>query len=376
MDRYIVADGKRLRCGITTGTCAAAAAQAAAWLLLRGVCVERARVRLPDGSFEDVPIEQARMDGASAVATVIKDAGDDPDVTGGMPVCVSAVRIDSREVQIEGGSGVGRVTLPGLDQPVGAAAINSVPRSMITQAVRDVLDAASDTGGVRVTVSLPWGEALAKRTFNPRMGIVGGLSVLGTSGIVEPMSENALIETIRVEIRMRAATGKRVVLFAPGNYGRDYLAQHCGIDGDSVIRISNFAGDALLAARDEGFQGVLFTAHLGKLVKLAGNMLNTHSRYGDCRMEILTAHAARFGLSRSLAERILASATVDAALNVLDEENLTQPVLNSVLEAAQRCAQRKCELPVEMLTFTNARGFLAKTDGFDVLLAVFRGEEG
>ena len=414
MDRYVAVDGRRLRCGVTTGSCASAAAAAAAELLLMGEAPDAVELSVPAGGRVRIPVVgRARSAGAASCA-VRKDAGDDPDVTDGVEIWADVSLRRAPGIEIEGGEGVGRVTLPGLDQPVGSAAINSVPRQMIRSAVGAVCARAQSDAGLKVVIRIPAGAELAKRTFNPRMGIVGGLSVLGTSGIVEPMSERAMVDSIRLEARQRAALGRRTALLTPGNYGRDFLRDHWGISEEAAIRCSNFIGDLIDCCVELGFERILLAGHLGKLVKLAGNVFNTHSRYGDCRMDILTAHAAMCGATREQARQMMRCATVDAALDVLEGPRRAEPgcspcgvadgegvrgdeaaggaeregalrrssgsplareTVQSILMAVRANLQARAGRPVAVALFTNARGLLARSEDFEGALAQFREEE-
>ena len=375
MDRYKLSGGKRLRCGITTGTCAAAAAGAAARLLLTGIPCDAVLVTLPGAGPLRVPVAASQTGEGCARCCVRKDAGDDPDITDGIEIWAEVALNDEKGVAIDGGDGVGRVTLPGLDQPVGHAAINSVPRKMIAETVQRALDEAGHGGGAKVTICIPRGAELALKTFNPRLGIVGGLSVLGTSGIVEPMSEQALVDSLRLEVRMRAALGRRTILIAPGNYGVDFLRDRYAIPDRAVIRCSNYVGELLDAARENGFERILLVGHLGKLVKLAGNVFNTHSHYGDCRVELLAAHAAKYGLSAPEAEQLLASATVDQALNVLEAAGRMRQTLNSVLAAARNNLRLRTGVEIPLALFTNVRGLLTCSEDFHGAMKDFLQEE-
>ena len=279
-------DGKKLRLGYTTGSCAAAAAKAAAWMLLSGRRKETIRLLTPKGMELTLAVEDIHLSPSSVRCAIRKDSGDDPDITRGTLIYAEVRKTEIAGIVIDGGQGVGRVTKPGLDQPVGAAAINSVPRRMIRENVEEVCGLLGYTGGLLVVISVPEGETLAKKTFNPRLGIEGGISILGTTGIVEPMSEQALVDTIHVELRQRRESGADYVLLAPGNYGADYIKGTMGIDPATAVMTSNFIGDALEMCRELGFRGALLIGHIGKLVKLAGGMWNTHSRYGDCRIPV------------------------------------------------------------------------------------------
>lgn len=372
MEKFVRKDGAQLRCGYTTGSCAAAAAKAAAQMLLLGGTVERVALQTPNGTALQLPVSEICTEKDAVTCAVKKDSGDDPDITNGMLVYATVKRSAADGVTIDGGAGIGRVTKPGLDQPVGAAAINSVPRRMIEEAVRSVMRCADCTGGVDVLISAPEGEALARKTFNPRLGIVGGISILGTTGVVEPMSEQALVETIRVSLRQKKETGAQVALLTPGNYGADFIRSETGLDPDrAAVMTSNFIGDALDICKELGFSGALLIGHIGKLVKLAGNMMNTHSKYGDCRMELLAAHGAAAGLSAAAAEALLDCATCDDAIRILEEENLREETLRRVTQRIDDAIRRRCEgtLQTGAILFSKEYGLLAETPGARELLS-------
>ena len=360
-EHYIRSGQKMLRCGYTTGTCAALAAAGAARLLLTGQAPSRLSLRTPKGWVVEVaPVFCRLLEEGGALCAVRKDGGDDADVTHGMLVQAAVVLTPGPGVSIQGGEGVGRVTRPGLDQPVGAAAINRVPRQMIARAVAQELETAAWPGGAGVTISIPGGAETARRTFNPLLGVEGGLSVLGTSGIVEPMSQQAIVDTIEVEARQARQSGGRLIL-TPGNYGADFLAAQ-GLDGLGVpvVRCSNFIGDALDIAAAQRFEQVLLAGHLGKLVKVAGGIMNTHSRQADCRTELFCAHAAAAGASTALCRRLLDAATTDACIPLLDAEGLRDPVLSSLTTAVQTHLERRAAgaFAVGALLFSNQYGLL------------------
>ena len=375
MEEFIVKGGKKLRLGCTTGSCAAAAAKAAACLLLTGRPMEQATLVTPTGVRIALPVQTLQTAAGSVTCAVEKDQSDDPDVTRGALITATVSRTGGSGVTIDGGEGVGRVTKPGLDQPVGAAAINSVPRQMILEGVEEIRALADSRCGLRVEISVPGGEALAKKTFNPRLGILGGISILGTTGIVEPMSQRALIETIRVELRQRREGGAEYVLLTPGNYGSDFIRDGLGLDPAMAVQTSNFIGDALELCGELGFRGALLVGHVGKLVKLAGGMLNTHSRYGDCRMELLAAHAAAAGLPPVRVAELLDCAACDDALRILKEEGVCEETLARVTgRAAFHLGQRAGEeLEVGAVLFSKAYGLLSQTPQAGELLKHFRG---
>lgn len=364
-EHYIQSGGKRLRCGYTTGTCAALAAAGAAALLLTGKAPETVTLMTPKGLPVETELTGCSLSGNAAEAAVRKDAGDDLDVTNGLPIFARAEKTDEPGVVIDGGEGVGRVTRPGLDQPVGAAAINRVPRQMIGEQVQAVCARYGYTGGMRITVFVPGGEELARKTFNPNLGIVGGISILGTSGVVEPMSMQALIDTVALELRQTAAQGHKRVILTPGNYGEDFLrGGGIALPEMPVVKCSNFIGDALDEAGTLGFSQVLLVGHLGKLVKLAGGVMNTHSRYADCRTELVCAHAAICGADRETCAALMEAATTDACIEILDKASLRQPVLRSLLSAIDRHLKHRAAGRFETgaVLFSNEYGLLGITE--------------
>lgn len=389
---YAEKNGKQLRRGFTTGSCAAAAAAAATQMLLTGESVQEAEIRTPGGPVfraqileQKIRYENGQGQGSSspvwAGCAVRKDGGDDPDITTGTLIAAEVSWSEEPGITIDGGKGIGRVTKPGLDQPVGAAAINHVPREMITANVGRVLDAwqegHTDTPpGLRVIISAPEGESLAARTFNPKLGITGGISVLGTTGIVEPMSDRAVVETIRAQMSVLKAAGDRFAVMAPGNYGLAFLTQRYGLQEDRVVLISNYAAEAVKMAAEIGFEGILLAGHIGKLVKIAGGARNTHSMYGDRRMEILWEIAGEFCRKEdrdALREELEDCVMTDAALGVLEKYGVKE-------ETAQEMARRICgyleawsdgRMRVETIVFANKDRELVRTEGAEELL---RGE--
>lgn len=361
MERYVVKDGKQLRLGYTTGSCAAAASKAAAWMLLSGRRKQTIHLETPKGIPLELAVREIEFGPDFVRCAIEKDGGDDPDITTGAMIFAQVRKTDVPGIVIDGGVGVGRVTRPGLDQPVGNAAINSVPRRMITENVTEVMRAFDYRGGMEVIISVPQGEELAKKTFNPRLGIVGGISILGTTGIVEPMSEAALIDTIRVELRQKRATGADSVMLTPGNYGAEFIKEGLGIDPNQAVQVSNFIGDGLDLCREMGFRRVLLIGHIGKLTKLAGNMMNTHSRYGDCRMPILAAFAGAEGLPPEQIARVLECVSCDDALSVLEAAGVRQAAMHRLMEAIVRNLQYRAgaDMEVRCAMFSKVWGLLA-----------------
>lgn len=381
LDQFVRKGTKQLRYGYTTGTCAALAAGAAARILLTGKAPEKAGLMTGRGICVELPLKDWGEGEGCAWAGFPKDAGDDADVTDGLLICARVRRGEEAGIHIEGGEGVGRVTRPGLDQPVGNAAINSGPRKMIEEQVRRVCEELDFRGGLCVEVYIPGGEAAARQTFNGNLGIEGGLSVLGTTGIVEPMSEQALVETIELEMRQDGLSCDRLVL-TPGNYGMHYI-QNQGLDrlkdpggrDIPVLKFSNFLGETLDMLPSCGIREVLVIAHAGKLVKAAAGIMNTHSRWADGRREILCAHAALAGGSRELCRQIMEAATTDAVFDLLKEADLCEPVIDSVMEAIQKQLEHrvKGDIRIGALLFSNVYGTLGMTEEGEKLLNEWKG---
>lgn len=378
MEEFIEKDGKKLRYGYTTGSCAAAAAKAAAWMLLTGKRKDTISLVTPKGIPLSLQVEDIRMEADFVSCAIRKDSGDDPDVTNGTLVYARVSRRDTPEIAIDGGFGVGRVTKKGLDQPVGNAAINSVPRKMIRENLKEILSLTDAHCGLDVVISVPDGERLAKQTFNPRLGIVGGISILGTTGIVEPMSEKALVDTIRVELNQRRAGGADYVLLTPGNYGCDFIRAGLNLRPEWAVQTSNFIGQSLDICRELGFRGALLVGHIGKLVKVGGGMLNTHSKYGDCRMEILAAHAGKAGLPPKKIGEILDCVACDDALRILQEAGCREKALDSLNERILFHLHHRAGENLELGTilFSKEYGLLAQSaNALNLIENITRGKD-
>ena len=334
-EHYIQQGQQKLRCGYTTGTCAALAGKAAVRMLLGGQKTEEISVLTPKGLWVTTAVEAIQSGDGWVSCGVRKDAGDDIDVTAQSLICVKAKK----------------------------TAINSVPRRMILQeAEAECLDAGYE-GGLLLTVFVPDGEALAKKTFNPQLGIQGGISILGTTGIVEPKSVQALVDTIGLEIRQRRALGEDALLLTPGNYGMEFLKDRPEFASMTPVQCSNYIGEAFDFAVSRGFSKVILVGHIGKLVKLAGGIMNTHSRVADCRCELFAAHAALAGVSRDAIGRLMEAATTDACLEILDEEGKKEAVMQSLMKKIGQHAAHRLGGTVEVtvLVFSNRFGVLGET---------------
>lgn len=371
-----------LRFGFTTGSCAAAAAKAAAQMLFSEEEIRQVRLMTPKGVELYLDVEDISRGPGSVRCGVRKYSGDDPDVTDGLLVCAEVESAgqsagEENEIRIIGGAGVGRVTRPGLEQAVGEAAVNKVPRRMIREAVREVCEKHGYTGSVHVTLSIPEGEETAKKTFNPRLGIRGGLSILGTTGIVEPMSEKALTDTIYLEMKVLRDNGHRYCCVTPGNYGSDFIKNEMDMDLSLAVKCSNYIGETIQDASLLGMKGILLIGHVGKLIKLAAGVMNTHSRQADCRMEVLAAHGAMAGADRGTVTRIMGCINTTEAIGILKEKKLLEPVMETVMERIDGVLRRRAGegLSIEAVMFSTEEGILGKTKGADTLLEQIRRED-
>lgn len=377
LEEYISKGGQRLRLGYTTGSCAAGAAKAAAQAILSGGFPDRVTLMTPKGIGLELDILDKISGEGFASCAVRKDGGDDPDITNGILVYASAEKIPSG-VEIVGGEGIGIVTKPGLDRPVGDFAINTVPRKMITEAVTEIAELYEYKGGFRITVYVPEGADIAKKTYNPRMGIEGGISIIGTSGIVEPMSTAALIDTIRAEKNIRKAEGIRNIVITPGNYGESFLSEHIHGAADKCVKCSNFIGEAVDIAIELGFESVLIVGHIGKLVKLGAGIMNTHSAAADGRMEVLVTCGLLAGCSREALVDITRCAVTDGAIDIIKREGKLQETMKILCGRVQYYldARAKGRIKIGALIFSNAYGVLGVTEEGQRLLRVISEEYG
>ena len=356
---------KELRTGVTTGLCAAAAAKASTAILLSGDLLGQVGINAKNGKEIMMEIMDISLGNGWVKCAVRKDAGDDPDVTDGIKVFAAVSKADVSGITIDGGKGVGRVTKPGLKVEVGKAAINPVPMEMIVTAVDEVCSSFAYTGGIKAVISIPGGEKIAKRTMNERLGIIDGLSILGTTGIVEPMSEKAIVETIKAEIDVQMADcekGENKLLITPGNYGRDFAKSELGLDIENAIKCSNYIGETLDYACVKGVKQITLIGHAGKLVKLAGGIMNTHSAIADCRMEIIAAHCVLAGECADAARQIMDCVTTEAAVEVMLRFGINERVWESIGQKIEYCLSRRTQgnVAVEYIVFTQDHGVLVR----------------
>ncbi len=360
MEEYQFSQGKNLRCGYTTGSCAAAAAKAAAVMLLTGQRVATVRIDTPKGIVLDLEPLEVEQGADYASCAIRKDSGDDPDDTNGILVYAKVEKTASAGVVIAGGVGVGMVTKPGLACAVGGPAINPTPRRMIASELTKVMEEVNYQGGLLVTISIPEGVEIAKKTFNPRLGIIGGLSVLGTSGIVE--------------MRAQKARGNKNLLVFFGNYGEDFTRDIMHLDLDGAVTCSNFVGELLDYAVFLGFESLLLIGHSGKLVKLAQGVMNTHSKYADCRTELFALEAMFHGASVEVGKEIYACLTTDEVTKILQREQFFEPVIAKVTEKIDFYMQHRVhgKIKTAALMFSNVYGILGKTKYADDLIQLHK----
>ena len=362
-DYYVIRGNKKMRFGYTTGSCAAAACKGATEILLGGKLQETVTLMTPKGILLTLELKDIQIETDKVICAIRKDAGDDPDTTTGILVYATVEKTKDQGITLDGGIGVGRVTKAGLSQKIGEAAINPVPKSMILRAATEIAEKYDYEGGLKIIISVPEGVEIGKKTFNPRLGIVGGISILGTSGIVEPMSEAALVQSIRVEMKQHFSQGEEYLLVTPGNYGADYLREHMDLPYEKNIKCSNYVGETIDMAIDMGVKGILFIAHIGKFVKVAAGIMNTHSHSADARMEVLASNAIRAGAPLECAKEILNASTTDEALDILNRYQMTQGTMKEVLDRIQFYLNHRSyeQILLGTVVFSNTCGYLGQT---------------
>ena len=394
---FVVSQGKLMRRGYTTGSCAAAASKAAAVMLLSGEETDTIIIDTPKGITLSLDVLDILRGPGFARCAIRKDSGDDPDDTNGtliyatvsvmnakipkeepvmQPQTASVEQLDER-VEIWGGIGVGKVTKPGLSCKVGGPAINPVPRKMITQEILAAMQHYGCERTLRVVISVPDGSAIAPKTFNPRLGIEGGISILGTSGIVEPMSDRALIDTMYTEMDSRKANGDNNLLVFFGNYGADFTRDEMKLDISKAVTCSNFVGELLDYAVLKGFESILIIGHSGKLIKLAQGVMNTHSKYADCRSEFRALQAMFHGASTEIGKEIYQALTTDEMTKILKREGLFEAVIEEAVKKIDFYMQKRVhgKLKTGAILFSNVYGILGETANAAELLKLHRNNQ-
>ena len=362
-DYYVIRGNKKMRFGYTTGSCAAAACKGATEILLSGQKRETVSLMTPKGILLTLQLKDIHTEPDKVTCAIQKDAGDDPDTTNGILVYATVQKTKTPGILLDGGIGVGRVTKAGLSQKIGEAAINPVPNAMILREATETAEKYDYEGGLKIIISVPEGVEIGKKTFNPRLGIIGGISILGTSGIVEPMSEAALIQSIHVEMKQHFSQGEEYILATPGNYGADYLREHMDLPYERNIKCSNYVGETIDMAIDMGVKGILFISHIGKFIKVAAGIMNTHSHCADARMEVLASNAIRAGAPLECAKEILNASTTDEALDILNRYQITQQTMKEILDRIQFYLNHRSyeQILLGAVIFSNTCGYLGQT---------------
>ncbi|WP_394862014.1 cobalt-precorrin-5B (C(1))-methyltransferase CbiD [Paraclostridium bifermentans] len=373
MEEYVYIDGKKYKRGYTTGSCATGAAKAATYMILTKETLETVNIDTPKGIPLNLKVENVDINNAFAQCSIQKDGGDDIDATHKMHIYAKAELIDCNEIIIDGGIGIGRVTKKGLGIEIGKAAINKTPISMIQSEVRKVI---GDTKGVKITIFAPEGETIAKKTFNPRLGIVGGISIIGTTGIVEPMSDEGWKKSLSIELEMKKAQGMDKVILVPGNHGEMFIKESLGIDSKYIVRTSNFIGYMLKEAQRIGFKKILMAGHLGKYVKIAGGIFNTHSKVADARNEILIANLALMNAPFELINKVNECLTTEEFIEILEDDKYKKyKEIYNIL--SEKCKKRidiymnDDEIDVEVMIFSMEKKLLGESKKAGDLKEVF-----
>lgn len=352
LDLYVIKDGKNLRCGYTTGSCATAAAKAAVTILETGNIVKFIDIDTPANIPLRLEVHNPQIWEDYVLCSIIKDGGDDPDNTDGIQIYAKVSRRDDDQIIIDGGQGIGRITRKGLLGEIGDAAINPVPRQMIEKEVREV-----SPKGYDVLIYAPEGEEIGKKTFNKNIGIEGGISIIGTKGIVYPMSKEALVKTIYLEVDMIIEEdGLDNIVLAPGNYG-EKMAGKIGINKPKV-KISNYIGDSLLYIYNKGFKSVTLIGHIGKFAKLSIGVFNTHSKVCDGRMEAFIYHLGMMGAPKSLLEKVDSAITAEEGLEICIQAGYGQ-VVKAMEQGAEERIRRYLkdeDYDVKVIIYSMERG--------------------
>ncbi len=388
LDQFAFKNGKKLRYGFTTGSCMVAAAKGSLLMILKDQILNEVELLTPKGWTLYLKLRDQTLDSDEAQCSVIKDAGDDPDITHGIKifvrVTVRKAEKGTPKVLLKSGKGVGIVTKKGLSIPPGEPAINPVPRNMLERELTELLP---EDLRAEVLVWIPKGEEIGKKTFNPRLGIVGGISIIGTSGIVEPMSEEAFQESIRIEMDIMMENHKDLI-FIPGNFGRDF-GKGLGLREEDMLKISNFVGFSLDCAYEKKVRKILLVGHLGKLIKVAGGIFHTHSKIADGRMEILAVYTAKHIENRrqqqilaghppdvlpdNLIEKILNANTTDEAVDELLQLGLKEVFTDLANKVSEKARIRTYEeIEIGTVLFSQIHGALGFCDQSRKMIEDFR----
>lgn len=404
MEEFVYIDGKKYRRGYTTGSCSTAVSKAAVYMLLTNERIDTVNIDTPKGIYLSIPVVSSEIKKNEdtgeiySICSVEKDGGDDIDATNGIEIFAKATWVYEEEIDkseknfsFEGdgfcvfsGDGVGIITKKGLSVEPGRPAINPVPQKMIAKEVESVLKASgenvlNDKNGldnrkkvIKITIFIPKGEEVANKTFNPRLGIVGGISIIGTSGIVEPMSDDGWKKSLSIELNMKKELGMDKIILVPGNHGESFISDRIG-ENSSIVRTSNFLGYMLMEAKRMGFKKILLAGHIGKFIKLSAGIFNTHSKVADARNEILIANLALMGASTELVRKIDSCLTTEEATDIVYENGFGE-VFDIICEKCKKRAEMHVdnEIEIEVFIFKMDKTVLGKSKNAEEMLESFR----
>lgn len=327
-----------VRTGLTTGACAQAAAKGCALMLVSENIISSVEIKLPNGENRVIKLIKQKITEDCAGCAVIKNSGEeDKDVTNGIEIVCEIKKTQKLGITLKGGRGVGKVTCPGLPVDVGEWAINPAPRKMI---MRDVSQVLPEKGGYIVEISVPEGERIAEQTYNPRLGIEGGISIIGTSGLVLPKSQESYKKSLLVELNVAIAAGYKAIFIASGYLGERLLIENYNIPRQQIIKVGDHIGFMLEQCAAKGVAKVMLMGHIGKLSKVAAGLFNTHYKTGDARLETIAAYAALNGAGRDVVKELLGLKLAEAAIDVLKNKGF----MAAFDDIAGRAAERVIEL--------------------------------
>lgn len=332
--------------GITTGSAATAAAAAALLTVLQDTKPSSVKITAPFGELEIEILSAEKIDETKARAMVVKKPYPDPDVTINLEIGAEVQLTDTEGIVIQGGKGIGKVTKPGLQVGVGESAINPIPRKMILKNLQKILP---ESKGALVMVFIPQGEEIASRTMNPRLGIEGGISILGTTGVARSMSLESYKTALSCQIDIGLGQGYHELVFVPGNIGEKLALKALPVEKDQIVQMSNYVGHMLEQAQEKGVKKIILFGHAGKLVKVAGGIFNTKHSVADARREIIASHAALAGASHDLIVKIFHSKTTEDMIDLMETEGIVEEVFQNIAQAIKEKCQDKYPLEMEVI---------------------------
>ncbi|HFL2579587.1 TPA: cobalt-precorrin-5B (C(1))-methyltransferase CbiD [Clostridioides difficile] len=407
MEEYVYIDGKKYRRGYTTGSCATGASKAAVYMLITKNRINTINIDTPKGIPLLLKVDNINISDTFVDCSIKKDGGDDIDATHTMDIYARAEIVAKNDknkgyltlkdidslstnseckselykfIRVYGGTGIGVVTKKGLSVDVGKPAINPTPLKMINHEIRKLIgdNFESILGNdkvLKITIFAPQGETVAKKTFNPRLGIVGGISIIGTTGIVEPMSDDGWKKSLSIELQMKKEQGLDKIILVPGNHGEQFIREKLNLDIKYVVRVSNFIGYMIKEAQRIGYKKILMAGHIGKFIKVSAGIFNTHSKVADARSEILVANLALMGARYEFLNKINQCVTTEEAVELINNSEYRE-VYNIL---SNKCRERvkqylnedSDDIDLEVIIFSMDKSLLGKSDNTDDLVEVF-----